>query len=219
MNGIRGIGTVGNEGDMSVQKQWMKWLVFDTAGSLFLGVSIVCFAVQASFAPGGINGLAVMANYLSGIPIGFATVLINLPIILLTFRKLGKNFFLVSVKSMLISSFFIDYVVHYFPVYIGSRFLASVLAGITAGIGYSLFFNEGSSTGGTDFIIVAIRQKKPRLSFGLLAFFIDGAVILLSVFVFREMLTFVYGMVYTLITSLAIDATTRLLQTTILKKS
>ena len=196
----------------------MKWLAFDTAGSLFLGVSIVCFAAEANFAPGGINGLAVMANYLSGIPIGFAAVLINLPIILLTFRRLGKGFFLVSVKSMLISSFFIDYVVHYFPVYTGSRLLASVFAGITAGIGYSLFFNEGSSTGGTDFIIVAIRQKRPALSFGLLAFFIDGVVILLSVFVFCEMLTFVYGMVYTLITSLAIDATTRLLQQTILKK-
>lgn len=193
-------------------------LAFDIFGSLFMGASIVCFAVQADFAPGGVNGLAVLFNYVSGIPIGMAVVLINIPIILLTFRKLGKEFFIISVKTMLISSLFIDYVLCYFPVYTGSRLAASILSGITSGIGYSLIFNEGSSTGGTDFIIVAIRQKKPKLSFGLLAFFIDGIVIVLSVFVYREIWSFVYGSVYTVITSLAIDGTTFVLQRTLLRK-
>ena len=193
-------------------------LAFDIFGSLFMGASIVCFGVQADFAPGGVNGLAVLFNYVSGIPIGMAVVLINIPIILLTFRKLGKEFFIISVKTMLISSLFIDYVLCYFPVYTGSRLAASILSGITSGIGYSLIFNEGSSTGGTDFIIVAIRQKKPKLSFGLLAFFIDGIVIVLSVFVYREIWSFVYGSVYTVITSLAIDGTTFVLQRTLLRK-
>lgn len=193
-------------------------LAFDVCGSLFMGASIVCFAVQADFAPGGVNGLAVLSNYLFSVPIGMATVLINIPIILLTFRKLGKEFFIISVKTMLISSLFIDYVLCYFPVYTGSRLAASVLSGITSGIGYSLIFNEGSSTGGTDFIIVAIRQKKPKLSFGLLAFFIDGIVIVLSVFVYREIWSFVYGCIYTVITSIAIDGTTCVLKKTLLRK-
>ena len=193
-------------------------LAFDIFGSLFMGASIVCFAVQADFAPGGVNGLALLVNYLFSIPIGLAVVLSNIPIILLTFRKLGKEFFIISVKTMLISSLFIDYVLCYFPVYTGSRLAASILSGITSGIGYSLIFNEGSSTGGTDFIIVAIRQKRPKLSFGLLAFFIDGIVIVLSVFVYQELWTFVYGSVYTVITSLAIDGTTYVLQRTLLRK-
>ncbi len=53
-------------------------LIYDILGSLFLGCSIVCFAVQANFAPGGVNGLAVMANYLFHVPIGLATVIINI---------------------------------------------------------------------------------------------------------------------------------------------
>ncbi len=195
-----------------MEKNILKMLLYDIAGSLFLGVSIVCFAVGANFAPGGVNGLAVIANYLFHVPIGWMTILINIPIILCTFRKLGKKFFLISVKSMVISSLFIDYVCVYMPVYTGNRLVASVMAGILAGIAFALFFNEGSSTGGTDFIIVAVKQDKPKLSFGLLAFFVDGTVILLSVFVFHEMGAFVYGMVYTVITSLALDATTALLQ-------
>ena len=195
-----------------MKKEYWKMLAYDLVGSFFLGVSIVSFAMQANFAPGGVSGLAVLANYLFQIPVGWATILINIPIILLTFRQLGKRFFLISVKSVLISSFLVDYVCCYLPVYTGSRLAASILSGIMAGIGFSLFFNEGSSTGGTDFIIVAVKQKHPKLSFGLLAFFIDGTVIVLSVFVFKEIWAFVYGAVYTVVTSLSLDGTTWLLK-------
>lgn len=193
-------------------KKMIFMMIYDLIGSVFIGVSIVCFAVAADFAPGGVNGIAVMANYLSNIPIGLATILINIPIILFTFRSLGKMFFLYSVKTMLISSLFIDYVLCYLPVYNGSRLFASILAGITAGIGYSLIFNEGSSTGGTDFIIAAIKKKRPKMTFGLLAFVIDGIVVLFSIFVFKEALAFIYGVIYTVITSVALDLCTLVLK-------
>nr|MBQ4453429.1 YitT family protein [Clostridia bacterium] len=196
-----------------------KMLAYDIVGAVFLGISIVCFTVEADFAPGGVNGLAVISNYLFGIPIGLATILINIPIVLFTYRKLGKEFFIISIKSMLICSFMIDYVICYFPVYYGSRLIASILAGITSGIGYSLLFNEGSSTGGTDFIIVAVKQKKPDLSFGLLVGIIDSSVVVLSVPVFHDIWSFVYGMIYTVVCSLALDATTKILKSTILRDS
>lgn len=195
-----------------MKNRLLKMLAFDLVGSLFLGISTVCFAVQADFAPGGVTGLAVLSNYLFKLPIGWMTLAINIPIILLTYKQLGKEFFLISFKSMFISSLFIDYVVVLLPAFTGNRLLASVFAGIFAGIAYSLFFNEGSTTGGTDFIIVAVKQKKPKLSFGLLAFVIDSTVIVVSVFVFKEFMSFVYGMVYTLVTSLALDACTFVLK-------
>lgn len=198
-------------------KSVLKMALYDVIGSFFLGISIVCFAVQADFAPGGVNGLAVIANYLFHAPIGWVTILINIPIILLTFRKLGRRFFLISVKSMLISSFFIDYILCYMPVYTGERWVASILAGITAGMGYSFFFNEGSSTGGTDFFIVVVKQSHPQLSFGILAFIVDSLVIVLSVFVFHDIWSFVYGMVYTILTSVFMDMTTLLLKKTFCK--
>lgn len=195
-----------------MKKQINRMLIYDVIGAFFLGISIVCFTVEADFAPGGVNGLAVISNYLFHIPIGLATLLINIPIILFSYNKLGKAFFLVSIKSMLICSFMIDYIVCWFPVYYGSRLAASVMAGITAGIGYSLIFHEGSSTGGTDFIIVAIKQKKPDISFGVLVGIIDGLVVALSIPVFNDVWAFVYGMIYTVVTSLALDITTKILE-------
>lgn len=193
-------------------KKAIQIAVYDIAASWLLGVSIVIFAVRANFAPGGVSGLAVILNYLTGARIGLMTIVINIPIILLTFRRLGPAFFLHSVKTMLINAFFIDYVVCYLPPYTGSRMIAAILSGLLAGMAYSIVFNMGSSTGGTDFIIAAVNRIKPNLSFGMLAFFIDSTVIIASVFVFGEAKAFIYGMVYTVVTSVALDATTAVMK-------
>ena len=193
-------------------KKAIQIAVYDIVASWLLGVSIVIFAVRANFAPGGVSGLAVILNYLTGARIGLMTIVINIPIILLTFRRLGPAFFLHSVKTMLINAFFIDYVVVYLPPYAGSRMIAAILSGLLAGMAYSIVFNMGSSTGGTDFIIAAVNRIKPNLSFGMLAFFIDSTVIIASVFVFGEAKAFIYGMVYTVVTSVALDATTAVMK-------
>ncbi len=185
--------------------------VFDLLGAFLLSISVVVFAVNAQFAPGGVTGIAVVLNYLFHAPIGIMTLLINIPIVVFTFKKLGWKFFVLSAKTTIISSIFIDYITIYLPSYRGPRLIAAILSGIFAGVAYSLIFNEGSSTGGTDFIIVAVKQWKPRLSFGLLALIIDGTIIVMSVFVFRDIMSFVYGAVYTVVTSAALDLTTKII--------
>jgi len=192
----------------------LRMLICDIVASFMLGISIVVFAVNANFAPGGITGLSVITNYLFHLPIGAAMIIFNIPIILFTFQRLGRRFFLISLKSMVISALFLDHIVCYLPAYTGNRLVACVLASLTAGIGYSLFFNEGSSTGGMDFIIVALRQVKPHLSFGLLSLIFDGSIVLLSVFVFREFQAFLYGAIYTVLMSIFLDLTTFCLQST-----
>ena len=89
-----------------------------------LGISIVVFAVNANFAPGGITGLSVITNYLFHLPIGTAMIIFNIPIILFTFQRLGRRFFLISLKSMVISALFLDHIVCYLPAYTGNRLVA-----------------------------------------------------------------------------------------------
>lgn len=185
---------------------------FDLVGNLLLGVSVAAFAVHADFAPGGVSGLAVMANHLFQWPIGLTTILINIPVILCTFKRLGLRFFLYSAMTVLIGAAMVDLVLTSLPDPGVSRYMASVLAGVCAGIGYGLIFDIGSSTGGTDFIIVALKRWRPKLTFGLLAFIIDGLIICLSVPVFGDWTAFACGMVYTLLASLTMDLVTKLLE-------
>ena len=117
-------------------------VLYDLIASFLLGVSIVIFAVQANFAPGGVSGLAVIFNYLFDWPIGLVTVIINVPIVLATFKKLGPAFFICSVKSVLVNAFFIDYVVCLLPAYTGSRMIAASLSGVFAGVAYSMLLTS-----------------------------------------------------------------------------
>lgn len=186
----------------------IRSIFLDIIAAIFLGISIDVFAIAAKFAPGGVTGLSVIANYLFGAPIGIVIIILNIPIIIFTYKRLGKVFLLNSIKSIIISSLFIDYIMCYLPVFIGNRFISSVLSGICAGIGYSILFNENSSTGGTDFIIVMLKKWKEDVSFGFFTFAIDITVVILSVFVFRELETFIYGVIYIIITSIFMDITT-----------
>jgi len=185
-----------------------RHVAYDLLGNLLLGISVVAFATKADFAPGGVSGLAVMGNHLTGWPIGVATVLINIPVILCTFRRLGLRFFIYSAITVLIGAVMVDWVLAGVPDPGVPRWAASVLAGICAGAGYALIFRIDSSTGGTDFIIVALKRIKPKLTFGFLAFIIDGLIICLSIFVYNDWLAFVYGMVYTVLASLTMDLVT-----------
>lgn len=186
-------------------KDIIRMLAVDGIGSLLLGIGVSVFAVSADFAPGGITGMGVLVNYLFHIPIGLAVIFLNIPIILGTFRLLGRKFFLSSVKTMLINAFFIDHVVCYITPFTGNRLAAAVFAGIFAGAGYALIFMQDSSTGGTDFIIMSIKRIKPNYSIGQITQVLDGSVILLAGFVYREVDVIFYGIVYTIVTSVMID--------------
>lgn len=58
-----------------------------------------------------------------------------------------------------------------------------------------------------DFIIVALQRRTPHLSLGLLTFMIGGTIIIGSIFVYHDFYAFIYGLVYTIVTSLFLDFT------------
>ena len=136
-------------------------VLYDIIGSVLYGAGMYTFAVSSNFAPGGVSGLAILVNYITGgkIPIGLCTVIINIPIILICIRTLGKMFFLRSVKTILISAVIVDYIMPLLPTYTGEPILAAIFGGILAGAGLAFIYMRDSSTGGSDFVILAIRKK------------------------------------------------------------
>lgn len=106
----------------------------------------------------------------------------------------------------------LDFLICDFPVYEGNRFLSTLFAGFFAGIGYSLFFNGDSSTGGTDLIVAYLKKIKPNLSYGFLVFFIDISVIIFYTIVFHRFDAFIYGLIYTIFTSICLDLTSLLIK-------
>ena len=55
-------------------------LAYDLVGSVLYAAGIVCFVNPANMAPGGMSGVAILLNYLWGLPIGTMTIVLNIPL-------------------------------------------------------------------------------------------------------------------------------------------
>lgn len=180
-------------------------LVFDVLGGALFALGYYTFATNGGFAPGGISGLALMFHHLWGLPIGIITLVLNVPIILLCYKIVGHGFLLKSLRTMLISTLFLDIIFPLFPVYVGSQLLAAVFTGVASGVGLAFIYMRGSSTGGEDFIVISIKKLRPHLSLGQVTLLADGAVLLLGGLVFGNVDAVLYGLIATFATSIVID--------------
>lgn len=180
-------------------------IVCDILGALLFDIGIYNFAVNAEFAPVGITGLSVILNYMFKFPMGITIVILNIPIILISYRILGKQFMLKSAKTMIIFAFVLDYIVPYLPQYDGNPFYAAICTGVFSGLGLTLVYLRGSSSGGTDLLIMSVRKLFPHFTIGQITWVIDGIVIFVGGFVFNNIDAILLGLIAIMATTLVID--------------
>lgn len=183
----------------------VKQVLWEIIGSICIAAGIYNFAVQAEFPMTGFSGISIIFYQIFGIPIGLSTIVLNIPVAVLCYRLLGRKFFISSVRCLIISSLFIDYVAPLFPVYQGSRLLAALCTGVIAGLGYSVIYLQNSSTGGTDFIIMSVKVLKPHLSLGKIAFLSDVLIILAGGIIFQDVDGIIYGMIVNFLFAVVVD--------------
>ena len=119
----------------------------DIIGSLLMGAGIYVFAAGSNFATGGISGIALMLNYLFGIPMGTFSLLMNVPLILISYRILGRTFLLCTLRTLIIQALIFDNICVMFPVYQGEPLLAALYTGVLMGAGLAVIYIRDSSTG------------------------------------------------------------------------
>lgn len=178
----------------------------DILGGLFIAVGVYNFAVSSGFPVAGISGIAVVFYYFWKIPIGIMTNILNVPIVIICYRLLGRKFFLKSIKTMLISNIMLDVVAPMLPVYEGDLMLSCICMGVFSGIGYALIYARDTSTGGTDFVMMAVRKWKPHLSLGKLIMIFDFTVVIVGGLLMKgDINRIIYGMIATYILSVVVD--------------
>lgn len=181
-------------------------LLADCLGSFLIAIGVYNFAAASEFPVTGVSGLALVFYYYWKLPIGIMTMCMNIPIILICGRILGIKFMLKSLKTMLISTFFMDVVAPLFPIYRGELMLSCICMGLFAGIGYALIYMRNTSTGGTDFITMTIRALNPHLSLGKIIVVMDCSVLLLcGLLMGGNVDKIIYGLIGTYIMSIVVD--------------
>ena len=187
-------------------RKTLTYLIMNVIGGLFVGIGVYNFAATSSFPLAGFNGIGLIFYHIFGLPIGVVALVLNIPVAVLCYKVLGKEFFARSMVSMLILTVMIDHVAPLFPVYTGDKILAAICTGVFSGIGYAIYYMNSTSTGGTDFIIMSIKAKKPYMSLGKLSFGISSLIIAAgTIFVSKNVDGFIYGMVINFIMSIVVD--------------
>ena len=152
-------------------------------GSIIYAVGVNGFTAPNNIAPGGVTGIATMLNYLFDTPIGIVIFLINIPIILWAIVEIGYK---LVAKTML-------------------AIICNSVAIVCEGVGLSLVFMRGATTGGTDMIARLLNHRLRHLSMGKLMLAVDGCVVLLSAFVFQSIESAVYACVVIFVSTKLID--------------
>ena len=181
-------------------------VLVDILGGILLTIATYSFAVPADFPMTGVSGVALIFYQAFGLPVGALTVILNIPIIICCYKTLGKQFYIKSLRSTLITSAVMDILGPQLPLYQGDLILAAICTGVLLGIGYAIIFMRGSSTGGFDFIMMAIKYYRPHLSLGKIGFALDAMVILIgAVTIGNGMDSVIYGLVLNYLYSTVLD--------------
>ena len=177
----------------------------ELVGCLLYALGTNNFAISSQLPLVGFSGIAFILNYLFGVPVGWAIIGLNIPVVILCFRVLGKGFFIRSIRCMLISSLMIDYLAPLFPIYQGDRLLAAVATGVIIGLGFALIYTRNSSTGGMDFITMSIKVWRPHFPLGKICMTFDFIIIAAGSLILQDADGLFYGLITSFLLSTVVD--------------
>lgn len=118
-----------------------------------MGFTINYFYISNKLAEGGVSGICLILHYLSNIPISYLYLGLNIPLLIIAWKFLGRDFSMKTIYATVSLSFFMDFF-SYLRTPIPDFLLASLFGGALTGVSLGLIFISGGSTGGTDIIAI-----------------------------------------------------------------
>ena len=187
-------------------KQYLKSCAVITLGSVIYALSFDWFVAPNQFAMGGVTGLAqILHHWFPALTVGAASALMNVPLFLIGWKKIGGHLLVSSLYAMVVSSAAIDglnLLVDFQPM---DPILAALFGGGVMGVGLGLVFAQGATTGGTDIVAKLLKLKWPWLPIGKLVVVPDTAVMLLVALTFGQLSAMLYGFIKLYTCSKAMD--------------
>ena len=173
----------------NLKRVWTYLVI--VAVAMLAALNYELFVFPNSFAPSGLNGICTIIQYVSGISVGYMSLLINIPLALLVFFKVSKP---VAVRSMVYVAVFsvgllildkVDLSAFAYVTENGtSKILGPMVAGVIQGFVYSILIKASAYTGGTDFVSAIVHKHHPNRPFFGMSFAINSAIAIVSYFVY-----------------------------------
>lgn len=166
-------------------KKYLKEGIEIILGCALMALGTSLFLLPNQLSSGGFAGIATIIYYLFNLPLGTTMLILNIPLIILTIIKVGKETAIKGVIGTIVLSTFIDIFETFNPL-TEDRLLACIYGGILIGLGTAIVLKANASTGGTDLLTYIIRAYKPHFKASNLIVIVDISIVFLNVLFFRE---------------------------------
>lgn len=163
-------------------------------GCISMSVGINAFLKPHTIAPGGLSGLSVVLNKVTGIPVSVIMLIIGVPLVLLTFKIMGVKNSMKTLFGTLLFSFMVQATDGLSRMNLTHDALLSAIAGaVLIGLALGIMFKVDASTGGTDLIALILSKKFPNLKPTQFMSCLDGMVVISAGIVNRSIETALYS--------------------------
>ncbi len=184
----------------------LKNILFILMGTSLVAFGLVHFNIQNELAEGGFTGITLIFYFTFGWKTSISYFLLNIPVFIIGWRLLGKKsiiYTLIGATSLSVwLAIFEEF--HFLMPLHDDLMLASLFAGVFAGLGIGITFRYGGTTGGID-IIAKIIWKYYGISPGKTMFIFDIFVLALSMATYLDYKEAMYTLVVVFIATRIID--------------
>ncbi len=144
--------------------QYILSYIMITIGAVIAAFAIEEFLVAKQILDGGIVGISIILNQLTGIKLSYFIVILNIPFLVLGWRLLGKTFAFKATYAMIIFSVFLV-VFEEMNEVTEDPLLATVYGGLFLGLGVGIIMKSGGCVDGIDTVSLLL-SKKTQFSVG-----------------------------------------------------
>ena len=180
--------------------------VMITLGLFCYAFGFTAFILPEEIVIGSVSGLSSLLHYWLGWNVAATYYVINIILLAIAFRHVGKQFVLRTIIGATIATIFMAVLQPMFtkPLVEQQTFMNVILGAVLCGLGLGTVFTHNGSTGGTD-IIAAMVAKYSTISFGRTMMYCDILIICSSWLLFHSIDKIVYGLIFMVIYSVAAD--------------
>lgn len=179
---------------------------FIILGSFVMALGVVGFLSPNRIATGGTAGLAIVLHHVINLPIGVLMALVNIPLLLVGLKYLGKRFAIKTIFCIGFIVLFVDALSQWIHLQSLSSnlMLATLYGGVTIGIGLGLIFKGGASAGGGT-ILAKIISANTQLKTSTVILILDALVVASAGFVFHSIELALWSLICIYVGSKLID--------------
>jgi len=127
------------------------------SGILSASFGLTGFLLPNSFIDGGVTGISLIANEISGFSFSILLVIINIPFMIMAFSTISRQFAIRSMVAIVLLAISVHLLE--FPVITDDKLLISVFGGFFLGMGIGLSIRGGAVIAGTEVLAVFINRK------------------------------------------------------------